>query len=209
MNALDALREILTGQFAPPTQGSAPTTALSQTLAGLRQMRRRRAGSSATPQVTQTLFQLRMGSAPTSTGGLGKLCASLCRSSGWDQQRPVDDPQLLAALFRHVESLAILPQRDGRRFSRCYRALLASFFSLPAAELAGGHAGGQQLGAFLRRHHEAACRMDPTSAGQALLPHCAPLIGPDGRNATCSPALRRQLCLRLGVAPDGWLNQES
>ena len=209
MNALEALRITLVGHFSLPTQASGPTTALSQTLARLRQMRQRRTGSRTAPQVTQALFQLRMGGPPTRTEGLGKLCASLCRSTGWDQRRPLDDLQLLAALFRHVESLAAEPGGGQQRFSRCYRALLTSFFSLPATEVEDGHAGWKQLGEFLRRHHESACRMDPTFAGKTLLPQCAPLIGLAGQNVACSPELRRQLCLRLGVAADGWLNREN
>lgn len=207
MTALDTLRETLTECLAVRAPAPSPTTPLSQALARLRQMRQRRTAGSAAPHMTQTLFQLRLGGRPTSSAGLRKLCANLSRSTGWEQQRVIDDPRLLDSVLHHVESLATGTHRDGWRFARCYRALLSSYFSLPPADIGGRHAGGRTLGEFLRRTHASAGLRQSRSGGQALLRQCLPLLDwPVGGG--CSPEQRRRLCLRLGVASNGWLNRE-
>lgn len=204
MTPLDVLRDTLAERLVMRAPAPRPTTPMSQPLARLRQMRQRRTAGSAAPQMTQTLFQLRLGARPTSSAGLRKLCANLSRSTGWDQQRVIDDPRLLDNVLRHVESLTTGTHRDGWRFTRCYRALLTSYFSLPPTDIGGRHAGARALGEFLRRTHAHAGSREPR---QALLRQCLPLLDSPVRGE-CSPQLRRLLCLRLGVADNGWLNRE-
>lgn len=200
---LDELQTLLADGFSVSMPAHSPTSPISLSLAKLRQMRQRRSAGSASPQMTAALYQLRLGSMPTEIAGLRKLCAGLCRAGGWEQRRPIDDPQLVAELLRCVDALVPHPHR----FSRCYRALLTSYFALPAADAMVRHGGWRVLGDFLRRSFAQGCPPQARTGWQVLLRHCAALLEPDARAAAVSPEIRLLLCLRLGVPPGGWLDQ--
>lgn len=204
MQALDQLQAMLADTLHAPARETLSTTAISQTLATLRQMRLRRSAGAASPQVTATLFRLRLGSegrdGRTSPAGISRLCASLCRRTGWEQQRPIDDSRLLAKLLQQVENM----ETGSRRFLRCYRALLASYFALPAIDAAAGHPGWLMLGEFLRRNFDRACPPGAASGWQRMLQEHVSLLQRHAVKETHDPASHRTLFLRLGVLPGGW-----
>lgn len=202
--AIDQLREMLAGALVVSAKEPSSTTAISQALATLRQMRLRRSAGAASPQLTAALFRLRLGSEGrddnAGAAGLARLCASLCRRTGWEQQRPIDDSRLLPKLLQQVERM----ETGSRRFLRCYRALLASYFSMPAIDAAAEHPGWLMLGEFLRRNFDRACPPGAASGWQHMLQQHVLLLQRHAVKQTHDPAGYRALFLRLGVLPGGW-----
>ena len=158
MNPLDALRSRLGQQFAwrAADDDWAAPQGLARTLAALPQARDRRTDGAPPPRATQALFSFRLNQGPASFLALKQLCACAAKPAGWDNRRLIDDPRLFAALLRQVAALG----PDARRFGKCYRLLLGSYFAYPAtspAATAAGRANWQALGDFLRRHLAAVC----------------------------------------------------
>lgn len=199
MDALAELRTLLATRFVASTPAAPTTTPVSHALARVRQMRQRRATTGAAPQLTATLFRLRLGEG-VDRRGLARLCATLHRPVGWEQRRPLDDLALLERLLAGLETIAT----DDRAFRRCYRALLASYLALPATDVAAGHPGGQTIGRFLRRHYPRALAASGQGAWLPMLSACRPLLADPPDTARMPTPQLRMLCLRLGVPSTGW-----
>lgn len=196
-DAVAALRDALAGALTLTPLAGGPTP-LGSLLAALRQ-RAGGAASRAAPRRTRTLYGFRLDGRIDGFLALVTLCASAGHGGGWDGRRLLDDPRRFPALLAAADAVT-----DARRFARCYRALLESYFAYPLDGADATPEGRRQhagLGRFLAAHlaRAAAGSRIPEWAG-CLSAHAHLLHGPGAAGPVPDAPARRL----LRIAPDSW-----
>jgi len=208
MAPLDSLKTLLDEGFighAGDPAADAPTV-MTRTLHILRLARDRRNEGTPPPAAVQALFALRLGQPAPDFRALKQLCANAAKAAGWDTRRLIEDRRLFPALLDQVSAL----HADPRRFGKCYRALLASYFGYPAFSQEASTAGRsnwQMLGLFLRRHLDAVCTAAPPGRWARTLRDNARLLdNPPPAKIEVPDAERRAVIRRqLGIPACGGL----
>jgi hypothetical protein len=208
MAPLDSLKALLDDGFVgyPGDPAADAPTAMTRTLHVLRQARDRRNEGAPPPAAVQALFALRLGAPAADFRALKQLCANAAKAAGWDTRRLIEDRRLFPALLEQVATL----HADPRRFGKCYRALLASYFGYPACSpeaSSAGRSNWQALGLFLRHHLDAVCTAAPPGRWASTLRDNAQLLDNpppaeiDAPDAEHRATIRRQ----LGIPTSGGL----
>lgn len=206
MTALNSLKILLEEGFVRRKRhsGENATKPLTRTLHILRLACDHRHGAVPTPGATHALFAFRMGESVQDFLALKQLCANATKEAGWDTRRLIDDPRLFSSLLQQIGAL----HTDPKRFVKCYRALLASYFSYPALSLetnAAGRSNWQALGAFLRKHLNFICAAEKPARWIITLRENAELLDtpPPPRIRAADLESRTAIQRQLGIPASG------
>ncbi len=158
--------------------------------------------------VARSLLAFRLSRSLPTFHELKAACHGLAREADWGGRRMIEEDALFINLLRQVDAYL----DDPRRYRKCYRGLLASYFAYPVLARAGtmpGRANWEKLRVYLVDHLLRIQLGDALPQWVDALRDNASLLGADlmaiRRTYRPSPERFEQLVADLGIPANSWV----
>lgn len=157
--------------------------------------------------VARSLLAFRLSRSLPTFHELKAACHGLSREADWGGRRMIEEDVLFTNLLRQVDAYA----DDSRRYRKCYRGLLASYFGYPMLSRAGtvpGRANWEKLRAYLVANLPRLSLPEPMPQWVETLSQHRRLLDADllaiRRAYAEEPARLTQIAAILGIPASSW-----